>query len=38
MHSKARVRSLLEVAGFSVTDRPDHPKFEIRDFLYASKS
>ena len=38
MRTKAKVRSLLEKAGFRITDRPDDPSAVIRDVLYADRS
>jgi FkbM family methyltransferase len=38
MRTKSKVRSLLEKAGFRVTDRPDDPRTVVRDFLYADRS
>ena len=37
MRTKAKVRSLLENAGFRITERPDDPRPWIRDSLYADR-
>ena len=37
MRTKAKVRSLLEKAGFRITDRPDHPRTVVRALLYADR-
>ena len=38
MRTKAKVRSLLEEAGFRITERPDDPRPWVRDFVYADRS
>ena len=38
MRTKAKVRSLLENAGFRITERPDDPRPWIRDSIYADRS
>jgi len=38
MRTKAKVRSLLEEAGFRITERPDDPRDFVRDTLYADRS
>lgn len=37
MRTKAEVKSLLDKAGFRITERLDDPRREVRDFLYAAQ-